>query len=98
MESLLSEDNEEKKDKPMKKRQKVLKFQSNSIMPQSLNQSSLYQVFVHNLPTGISTEELANAFKKCGEVSKVEILDYSKPEEEKKKVPKIRQQITESKM
>lgn len=55
-------------------------------------------MFVHNLPSGISTEELAKAFRKCGEVSKVEILDYSKPDEEKKKVPKIRQQVVESKM
>lgn len=55
-------------------------------------------MFVHNLPSGISTEELAKSFRKCGEVSKVEILDYSKPDEEKKKVPKIRQQVIESKM
>ena len=55
-------------------------------------------MFVHNLPSGISTEELAKAFRKCGEVSKVEILYYSKPDEEKKKVPKIRQQVIESKM
>lgn len=97
VEQLLNQDEEENK-KPLKKRQKVLKFQSNSMMPQSANKTSLYQVFVHNLPAGISTEELARAFRKCGEVSKVEILDYSKPDEGKKKVPKIRQQLTESKM
>ena len=75
-----------------------MKFQSNSTLPPSANGTSLYQVSVHNLPSGISTEELAKAFRKCGEVSKVEILDYSKPDEEKKKVPKIRQQVVESKM
>lgn len=87
--------------KPLKKRQKVLTFQSNVQMaPRShATSNSLYQVFVHNLPTGITTEELAQAFRKCGSVKKVEILDYSNPEEEsKKKQPKIRQQVPESMM
>ena len=87
--------------KPLKKRQKVLTFQSNAqLSPHGHTAStSLYQVFVHNLPMGITTEELALAFRNCGSVRKVEILDYSNPEEEnKKKQPKIRQQVPESKM
>ena len=98
VQQLLEEDLEKEEKKPLRKKQRVLKFQSNSTLPPSANGTSLYQVFVHNLPSGISTEELAKAFRKCGEVSKVEILDYSKPDEEKKKVPKIRQQVIESKM
>ena len=87
--------------KPLKKRQKVLTFQSNAqLSPHGHTAStSLYQVFVHNLPMGITTEALALAFRNCGSVRKVEILDYSNPEEEnKKKQPKIRQQVPESKM
>ena len=54
---------------------------------------------MHNLPAGIGTEELARAFRNCGSVSKVEILDYSRPEEaEKKRVPRIRQQTSESRI
>lgn len=76
----------------------MLTFSSNTPYPPPLS-NSLYQVFVHNLPQGVTTEELARAFRNCGNVSKVEILDYSSPMEEKeKKVAKIRQTGSESKM
>ena len=89
-----------KNEKPLKKRQRVLTFQSNTVIPSKhANSNSFYQVFVHNLPAGIATEELANAFRNCGRVSKVEILDYSRPEDaEKKRVPRIRQQVSESRI
>lgn len=78
----------------------MLTFQSNAALPgKHANANSFYQVFVHNLPAGIGTEELARAFRNCGSVSKVEILDYSRPEEaEKKRVPRIRQQASESRI
>ncbi|KAK8789742.1 hypothetical protein WA171_001833 [Blastocystis sp. BT1] len=82
----------------MKKKRKVLTFSSNTPYPLPVS-TSLYQVFVHNLPQGITAEELARAFRNCGTVNKVEILDYSSPNEEKeKKVAKIRQTSTESKI
>ena len=89
-----------KNEKPLKKRQRVLTFQSNTVIPSKhANSNSFYQVFVHNLPAGIATEELANAFRNCGRVSKVEILDYSRPEDtDKKRVPRIRQQVSESRI
>ena len=82
----------------MKRRRRVLTFSSNTPYPLPAS-TSLYQVFVHNLPRGISTEELARAFRNCGAVNKVEILDYSAPEETKEKqVARIRQTSAESKM
>ena len=82
----------------MKKKRKVLTFSSNTPYPLPAS-TSLYQVFVHNLPQGVTAEELARAFRNCGTVNKVEILDYSSPNEQKeKKVSKIRQTSSESKM
>ena len=79
----------------MKRRRRVLTFSSNTPYPLPAS-TSLYQVFVHNLPRGISTEELARAFRNCGAV---EILDYSAPEEkQEKQVARIRQTSAESKM
>ncbi|KAK8812515.1 hypothetical protein WA538_003729 [Blastocystis sp. DL] len=83
---------------PVKRRRRVLTFSSNTPYPLPAS-TSLYQVFVHNLPRGISTEELARAFRNCGAVNKVEILDYSAPEEkQEKQVARIRQTSAESKI
>ncbi|KAK8797392.1 hypothetical protein WA158_004600 [Blastocystis sp. Blastoise] len=72
------EKNKLKKEEIKRKRQI---FVFSPVNQQSLAEKELqyndYKVFVSNLPQGVYAEELAASFQPCGNVTKVEILDFT---------------------